>query len=273
MISDLDETIKKLLITKGAFEPSQIDIRFEAPDREWSTSISKPTVNIYLYDIRENHKLRSTDWVIAKDANGNATRKKTPSRIDVSYLITVWSNDIGDEHRILWQVMSTLFHYPEIPEDVLSGDLVGRMYPIKTSTVQPDGLFDNPTDFWKAFDNKIKASVNYIVTLPLDPDIAFTAPLVKTKTIDTRPLNEDTAMERIVQVAGLIYKAGKPEESIREAMVLVKETGMTAVINSKGYYTFPNIQPGKHTFQVVIEGKKIKDIEITVPSKDYDIEI
>jgi len=273
MISDLDETIKKLLVTKGTFEPSQIDIQFDAPDREWSASISKPTINIYLYDVRENHQLRATDWVITKDRNGNATKKKNPSRIDAAYLITVWSNDIGDEHRLLWQVMSTLFRYPEIPEDVLSGDLVGHIYPIKTSTAQPDGLFHNPSDFWTALDNKIKASINYVVTLPLDTELAFTAPLVRTKIIDVKPTNADTATERTVQVAGMIHKAGKPEESVREAMVLAKEAGMTAVINDKGYYTFPNIQPGKHTFQVVVGGIKIKDVAVIIPSNNYDLEI
>lgn len=273
MISDLDETIKKLLITKGPFEPSQVDIKFEAPDREWSASISKPTVNIYLYDIRENHELRGTEWIIAKNTNGNATRKKNPSRVDVSYLITVWANDVGDEHRLLWQVMATLFRFPEIPDDIISGDLIGHLYPIKATTAQPDGLFNNPSDFWAALDNKIKASINYVITLPLDTELVFTAPLVRTKTIDVKPTNADTVTERTVQVAGVIHKAGKPEESVREATILAKEAGMTAVINDKGFYTFTNIQPGKHTFEVVIAGKKIKDIAITIPSKSYDLEI
>ena len=79
MISELDESIKKLIITKGELAPSQIDVDFEAPDREWSASISKPTVNIYLYDIRENHQLRGTEWVINRNNDGTATRKKIPS--------------------------------------------------------------------------------------------------------------------------------------------------------------------------------------------------
>ena len=48
MITDLDETIKQLLIQKGALEPAEVDISFETPKREWSASISKPTVNLYL---------------------------------------------------------------------------------------------------------------------------------------------------------------------------------------------------------------------------------
>jgi hypothetical protein len=271
MISDLDESIKKLVITKGELDPSQIEIAFEAPDREWSASISKPTVNIYLYDIRENHELRGTEWVINHNNDGTATRKKSPSRIDISYLITVWANDVSDEHRLLWHVMSTLFRYPEIPEDVLSGDLLEHIYPIKTSTAQPDGLFNNPSDFWAALDNKIKASVNYVVTLPLDKEMTFTAPTVKTKIIDVKPPETDS--ERIIQIGGVVQKSGEPARDLNDAKVLAKEVGMTAGIDAEGYYTFPNIRIGKHTFKVIASGKELKEMVVTIPSDNYDLEI
>jgi hypothetical protein len=271
MINDLDEAIKKLLITKGSIEPAQVDIKFEVPDREWSASISKPTVNIYLYDIRENHQLRGTEWGITKNLDGSTIRKKNPSRVDISYLITVWASDAADEHRLLWRVMSTLFRYSEIPEDVLSGELLEQNYPIKTRTVQPDGLFSNPSDFWSAIDNKIKASINYVVTLPLDTELTFTAPMVRTKIIDIKPPNTDA--ERIMQIAGVIHKGGKPGQGISEAKVLAKEAEMTAVVDDKGLYTFHNIYAGKHTFQVVVGGKIIKTIAVTIPNDNYDLEI
>lgn len=271
MISDLDESIKKLVITKGELAPSQVDVEFEAPDREWSASISKPTVNIYLYDIRENHQLRGTEWVINHNSDGTATRKKSPSRIDISYLITVWANDVSDEHRLLWHVMATLFRYPEIPEDVLSGDLVGHIYPIKTSTSQPDGLFNNPSDFWAALDNKIKASINYVVTLPLDKEMVFTAPTVKTKIIEVKPPETDT--EHIIQIGGVVQKTGEPVRDLSDAKVLAKEVGMTARIDAEGYYTFPNIKIGEHTFKIIAAGKEIKEMVVTIPNDSYDLEI
>lgn len=271
MISDLDETIKKLLITKGDMKPSQVDIKFETPDREWSASVSKPTVNIYLYDIRENHHLRGTEWGITKNIDGSTIRKKNPSRVDISYLITVWANDATDEHRLLWRVMSTLFRYPEIPVDVLSGELLEQNYPIKTTTVQPDGLFNNPSDFWSALDNKIKASINYVVTLPLDTELTFTAPMVRTKTIAIKPPDADA--ERITQIAGVIRTSGKSGQVIREAKVLAKEAAMIAKVDDRGSYTFPQIYAGKHTLQIVVGDKIVKDIIITIPSNNYDLEI
>jgi hypothetical protein len=271
MISDLDEAIKKLLITKGEMVPSQVDIKFETPDREWSASISKPTVNIYLYDIRENHHLRGTEWGITKSDDGKTIRKKNPSRVDVSYLITVWANDALDEHRILWRVMSTLFGYPELPEDVLSGGLTKYNYPIKTTTIQPDGLFSNPADFWSALDNKIKASINYVVTLPLDTEISFTAPMVRTAVLDVKPPDADA--ERIMHIAGVLHNEGKSGQSLQAARVFAKEAEMVAMVDDNGSYSFKNIQAGKHTFQVIVGGKVVKNITVTIPSSSYDLEI
>lgn len=271
MISELDETIKQLLIKKGAFDPAEVDIGFGTPDREWAASISKPTVNFYLYDIRENHQLRSTEWIVEKDQNGIATRKKNPNRIDLSYLITIWTNDIEDEHRLLWHVLLTLSRYPNLPEELLSGRLAGQKYPIKTSTAQPDGLFKSPADFWGALDNKLKPSINYVVTLPLDLDIAVTAPLVRTKVIEVKP--PGAAAERLVQVGGVVYEAGKPTQGIAKAMVIAKEAGMTAETDDQGRYSFSKLSEGKHTFQVLVRGRKVKEVSFTIPNASYDLEV
>jgi len=271
MITDLNETIKQILIKKGAFDPAEVDISFETPKREWSASISKPTVNLYLYDIRENHELRGTEWFIEKDQNGTATRKKSPSRVNLSYLITVWTNDIEDEHRLLWHTLLTLFRYPELPEELLSGQLTALQYPVKTTTAQPDGLFSNPADFWTALDNELKAAISYVVTLPLDLDLAFTAPMVRTKTIGFKA--PDTDIERLVQVAGMVHETGKPTQGIPEATVVAREARMTAKTDDQGRYSFPKLPTGKQTFQVLVSGKKAREVAVTIPSASYDLEV
>lgn len=271
MISGVDETIKQLLIKKGAFDPADIDISFEAPDREWASSISKPTINIYMYDIRENHKLRGTEWAVTKDENGNATKKKNASRIDISYLITVWTTDFTDEHRLLWHVLFTLFKYKKYPEDILAEELKHTEYAIKTSAAQPDGLFNNPADFWSALDNEIKPSIYYVVTLPLDTDMAFTAPMVKTKVLEFKP--PDTDAESLVQITGKVHEAGKPDQGVSEVMIVAKEAGMTAITDSEGIYSFGKLTAGEYTFLVMVPGREAKETPVIVPGKDYDLEI
>ena len=248
-----------------------MDFSFETPDREWSATVSKPTINLYLYDIRENHELRGTEWIIEKDRNGLATRKKNPNRIDLSYLITIWTNDIDDEHRLLWHVLLTLFRYPELPPELLSGQLTQQTCAIQMSTAQPDGLYNNPSDFWTALDNEIKPSVYCVITMPLDIDLAFTAPTVRTKTLKFQAPGAD--QEGFVQISGTVHESGQPEQAIAGATVVAREARMTARSDEAGRYTFPRLPLGEHTLQVVIPGRKAKEVTVAVPAASYDIEV
>ena len=127
MIADLDETIKKLLSTEIPIKNGEIDIKFDQPKREWSARLNKPTVNFYLYDVRENATLRRHQWESVKPTNGNglrdvqAMRKRTPFRVDCFYMITSWAAESEDEHRLLTRCLLALFRHPIIPEKFLVG--------------------------------------------------------------------------------------------------------------------------------------------------------
>ncbi len=272
MIGNLDETIKQLLLKEGAFDPAEVDISFEAPNQEWSASISKPTINAYLYDIRENHQLRSYDWTMSRNQDRTATRKKVPIRGDLSYLITAWTKHVEDEHSLLGRLLVVLSRHQILPEDVLQGELKKLDIPIHATTAQPDGIFKNPADFWSALDNPIKPSINYVVTVPVDLEIAFTSPIVWTKTIDVKEL-EKTEVEEIVQIGGTIHEKGNPDATIAQAIVVVKEAGMTAKTDAFGKYTLPKLQRGSYTFLIVAPERPTKEIKVVIPSASYEIEL
>jgi hypothetical protein len=271
MIAELDKTIKQLLIKKGHIEPAEIDISFDIPDREWSASLSRPTVNLYLYDVRENHNLRSTEWIVEKNGNGQATKRKNAKRIDLSYLVTVWTNNIEDQHNLLWQIMLTLFQFPSIPQELLTGKLAEQQYTIITSAAQPDGLLSNPSDFWAALDNEIKPSFNFIATLPMDLGIAFTSSIASTRSISVKP--PDAEAEQMIGISGIVHLKDKPEIVIAEAIVVAKEAGMTATTDDQGQYSFSRIPAGKQTILVILPDKKMKESSIKVPSSNYNLAI
>ena len=53
-IADLDEALRTLLkreLDKHGFEG--VEIAFDAPAKEWSGKLTGPTVNLFLYDMRE----------------------------------------------------------------------------------------------------------------------------------------------------------------------------------------------------------------------------
>jgi len=61
VIADVDEVLRKLLMREIEIKGNQVDIQFDQPKREWSSRLSKPTLNLYLFDLRENLRLRPKD--------------------------------------------------------------------------------------------------------------------------------------------------------------------------------------------------------------------
>ncbi len=270
MINDLDETIKQLLIKKGNLNPAEVDISFDMPDREWSAAISKPTVNIYLYDVHENLDMRDNMWdVIKKD--GRVTRAKRPIRMDLSYLITVWTNDTADQHQLLSYVLQVLYRHPEIPSELLSGRLTDVTVPIRTWTAQPDGVLRNSADFWSALDNNLKPSISYVVTVPVDVDVSFEAPETSTRIM--KFLGDGGQAEEQLLISGVIHRKGNPDDVIPDASVLARELQQTTKSNEQGVYAFRKMKLGTHEFEVTLPGEKPKKVAVTVPSLRYDIEI
>jgi hypothetical protein len=176
MIRDLDDTIAKLLKTAAPIgsELAGADIKFDIPDSKWRSSVSALTVNCYLYDIRENRELRTVEPVIRRSADGKrAGRLRPPVRVDCAYSITAWSVATSDavleEHRVLSQTLLVLLRNQTIPATDLIGSMVTQPPPYPTVIATPDSTKNIP-EFWRALDQLLKPSLNYVVTLAMWPD-------------------------------------------------------------------------------------------------------
>lgn len=177
MIHDLDKTVEELL--RRELAPTlleQVAISFAAPDSEFPpAAVTLPAVDLFLYDIRENVELRSTESFVDRAANGTGIRRRRPVRIDCSYLITAWSSESSstralDEHRLLSEVIKVLIRYPVIPEAFLQGSLQGQDPPLPASSLQP-GRLQSVAEFWQALGGKPKAALNYTVTIAVTADL------------------------------------------------------------------------------------------------------
>jgi hypothetical protein len=168
VIQDVDDTLKALLVQKVPLDTSVIDIKFEMPTHDWSTKVSKPTVNLYLYDIRENLELRSSDRYLTRNADNTGSQRRAPVRVDLSYLISVWTTDISDEHQLLGQILTALLQFPMLPDDVLQGSMQTQLLPLQAWIARPERM-PNPWDFWGHVENRMKSGLNYVVTASLEP--------------------------------------------------------------------------------------------------------
>lgn len=269
MFADLDETIRELLIKTVPIDLTEVDISFEAPDREWSGRLSRPTVNCFLYDVRENLDLRQTDWEVQKK-NGSATTRRLPARIDATYQITVWARAPEDEHRLLWRVLVALFKNGQIPEEFLQGQLKGQLFPTRAVTVQPSQNRANPAELWQALDNRIRPALTYTVTVPLDQDMVFEAPLVFTRR--TRLWGGDAAAGEAIQIQGQVRDKKDTSKGIPGVTVLLRETGAEYVTNHEGRFAFKTNE-GPITLEATAATGEKASRKLEVPAQEYDLEL
>lgn len=192
MINDLDRTLEELL--ERELPPDLVDqvtISFATPDDQFPpSSVTLPAIDLFLYDVRENRELRTNEWVLERNGDGTAAKKRPPVRVACSYLITAWPSDSSttpaqDEHHLLSEVMQVLLRHPTIPEPVLQGSLAGQEPPLPAITLQ-QGQLQSIGEFWQALGGKPKAALNYTVTFAVEVHEPVDASLVTTKVLKFR---------------------------------------------------------------------------------------
>ncbi|KUL52234.1 MULTISPECIES: DUF4255 domain-containing protein [unclassified Streptomyces] len=166
MIHEVDQLIKNLL-GGGALHDSGVDVLFDAPTREWAARRNGPTIDAYLYDIREDVRLRERGTTPVRDTRGAVVRRRRPPRwFRLSYLVTAWTKRAEDEHRLLSAVLATLLPHEVLAPDRLPERLaaLGLSVPLSVAGVQNEAR--SAAEIWSALGGELKPSVDLVVTVP-----------------------------------------------------------------------------------------------------------
>ncbi|GAQ67853.1 DUF4255 domain-containing protein [Streptomyces scabiei] len=166
MIHEVDEVLKGL-IGGGALAGSGIDVSFEAPTRDWAARRNAPAVNAYLYDIREDVSRRQRGHMPVRDERDIVVRRRQPPRwFRLSYLVTAWTKQPQDEHRLLSAVLATLLPHELLPPDRLPGALgaLGLTVPLSVAGLHSESR--SLAEIWSALGGELKPSLDLVVTAP-----------------------------------------------------------------------------------------------------------
>src|SRR5450432_3612406 len=140
MIHDLDLSLEKIIYEQGKINRSEIDISFEIPTGDWSARLSRPTIDLWCFDLRENVRLRNAD-ITGAIARGERTARMTqpPRRYDLCYLVTAWVRKVEDEHQLLWRALASLIQVPVLSTDMGVGGVRDQPFdiPLKVANM-PD---------------------------------------------------------------------------------------------------------------------------------------
>ena len=285
MFADLDETLRKMLIKDLPIRNGEIEVSFEQPKREWSARLNRPTLNLFLYDVRENPTLRQHQMERAmggKPGDTYASVKRTPFRVDALYMLTAWASDPDDEHRLLARAMLALFRHPVLPADLLVDSLQSQPYDLQTRLASHDRL-TNPAELWSALDNEMRPSISYIVTLAMDPWTAVTTPVVRTLTLRSGQAaglpveyssREGTLLERM-DIGGVVKDPLQKGAPVAGIQVAIKGTGLFSTSDSQGRFVLGSLPAGEYVLVAWPPQGLPKEKRIRLPGKpeDYDLEI
>jgi len=176
MIPEVDDALRALL-REEALADSDVELVLDAPTTEWAARRNAPTVNLYLYDIREDLRWRERGFVDQVENGKVVGRRPAPRLFKLSYLVTAWTQRPEDEHRLLDTVLRAVLRYSALPPSLLSGTLATSRYrPILTAGLPPpeDRGF---ADVWSSLGGQLKPSIDLVVTAPLEAEPIEAAPL------------------------------------------------------------------------------------------------
>jgi hypothetical protein len=274
VFDDLDEALRELLIRELPIANDEVDIEFDRPKREWSARLSRPTLNLFLYEVHENQKLRQAQpmWETVRNEDGTVSQRRKPVRVDLHYMITVWATEPEDEHRLLARTMLALFRTPHLPEDVLPESLRHQTRPIELMAAQPNAL-QNPVDIWTVLDNELGPAIDLTVTMSLDPYVPTTKPLVTEREVrfaqDVGRKRQEGEEEVFYAVGGTLLS----KEPLQDARVVLVDQGLEILPQTDGEFVIGRLRGGKYTLEVSAEGYAPTRHEISVPEGPYSIEI
>jgi hypothetical protein len=168
VIADVDETLRTL-IRRDALNGADVEVVFDAPTKDWAARRNAPTVDVYLYDIREDLKWRAYGSVDVRGDNGMITARASPPRyFKLSYLVTAWTQRPEDEHRLLSALLACFLRFDALPKELLAGTLAGEKAPVRLTIAIPPPEDRALSDTWSALGGELKPSLDLVVTAPID---------------------------------------------------------------------------------------------------------
>jgi hypothetical protein len=205
---------------------TDVDVSFEAPDKEWSAKLSRPTVNVFLWDIRRSAK-QERAGMEEVERDGQLTRRAPLPRVELHYVVTAWTTDHGDERAILGGLLRTVLAHPEIPLTYLP-EPIQDLPPIRVRLARAG---DDEPDFGTTLDGQLRPGLAMTIVAAIDTGV-FTPAGPPVEAIELGVTRIDTGRHETFPVR---WVAGEVDDPAAVGAPVVSPRG-TARVNSAGRF-------------------------------------
>ena len=166
MLDALNTTLERFLRDEIPLRASEVDVAFETPDGEWGARQTRPTVNLFLHEVRRS-TARAVTGASVSGGPGALQRHRIAPFVRVRYAVSVWASESTDEHRLLGQILGLVVTTGTVPAAHLATPLDRLGSPVELSIASED--VRPMHELWSALGVAPRATVELIATLPVAP--------------------------------------------------------------------------------------------------------
>jgi Pvc16 N-terminal domain len=168
VIHEVDSALRTLIERETGTR--DVEVVFDAPTREWAGRRNSPTIDVYLYDIREDMRRKERGLINEYDERNLrvVARHLPPRYFKLSYLVTAWTQRPEDEHRLLSSLLYCFLRFDALPDEVLTGPLLALGVPVPVTVALPPPEDRAFADVWSALGGELKPSIDLVISAPVD---------------------------------------------------------------------------------------------------------
>ncbi|MET0910292.1 MAG: DUF4255 domain-containing protein [Ilumatobacteraceae bacterium] len=210
MLELIDESLEAFFRASVPLSATDVDVSFEPPDREWSAKLSRPTVNIFLWDIRRSvSKARSGQRTVVR--NGATAYEPAPPFLELRYVVTAWTSDHGDERALLAGLIRAL-----LANGVVDREFLDEAFDeLERPTLTMAAAGEDHMDVFKALEGQLKPGLNMVLSTEFNLGVSLPAgPPVDSIATTFGRFGSDTT-ESIRRVAGEVLSPDAVGATVR----------------------------------------------------------
>lgn len=163
MIHHVDRALEQFFRDVVAVPAETIDISFHAPEPAWTAGLTRPTIDVFLWDVRSDDTSKRAGMDEEQNPESGRRRRRPPAPVvTLRYLVTVWTREHRDEHELLGSILTSVLGNRRIPDSALPDALAGTRCSL--AVAGDDHHF--PHELWSG--PAVKAAVNLEVSLPVE---------------------------------------------------------------------------------------------------------
>jgi hypothetical protein len=210
----VDRALERFFRLAPPLDESTVDVSFDAPEKTWGAGLTRPTLNIFLWQVVKSTAKTRAGLGERDGADGRVERRPVPPMIQLNYVVTAWATDQRDEHQLLGTALEWVLAHDQLPPEVLPEPLDGLPCELALSDL------DTPTDLWSALEGRVKPGLQIQLTLPVEI-VGWREAAKPVDTITTRtergsatpppPADETRPPLRRRRAHGALVMEGRPE--------------------------------------------------------------